>query len=138
RSSAQDLRSGRCAHPPGLQQLIHRRSAGRQFSASAGAGLARLMGDSMRRVGGTIAFAIACTCMFVTVSARADVDVLPFNWQFSVEIPMRDGVRLHATVYRPRGEAQPTPCIFTLTPYVAQTYHDRGVYFASNGYAFLT
>src|ERR1700761_4748841 len=57
---------------------------------------------------------------------------------WGVKIPMRDGVQLQATVYTPRGEAKPAPCIFTLTPYIAQSYHDRGMYFAAHGLAFLT
>lgn len=56
--------------------------------------------------------------------------------QWGLGIPMRDGVRLHATLYRPV-TADPRPAIMTLTPYVAQTYHERGTYFASHGYPFL-
>jgi len=32
----------------------------------------------------------------------------------------------------------PTPIVFTLTPYIGQTYHDQAMYFASHGYAFVT
>jgi len=49
---------------------------------------------------------------------------------------MRDGVRLDATVYKPRGQKDPLPVIFTLTPYVADSYLDRALYFAKNGYVF--
>jgi putative CocE/NonD family hydrolase len=59
-----------------------------------------------------------------------------FRW--GVKIPLRDGVRLQATVYTPKGQSAPAPCIFTLTPYIAQSYHDRGIYFAAHGYPFLT
>ena len=59
-------------------------------------------------------------------------------FEFGLEIPLRDGVKLAATKYSPRGAAAPLPCIFTLTPYIAQTYHDRGLYFGANGYVFLT
>ena len=45
---------------------------------------------------------------------------------------------LNATVYTPRDQKAPAPCIFTLTPYIAQSYHDRGVYFAAHGLPFLT
>lgn len=62
--------------------------------------------------------------------APEDVD---FQW--GVKIPVRDGVRLNATVYRPRQD-EPTPAIFTLTPYVADSYHERAYYFAQKGYAF--
>ena len=64
---------------------------------------------------------------------QAKVD---FRW--GVKIPLRDGVQLNATVYTPRGQKEPAPCIFTLTPYISQSYHDRGVYFAAHGYPFLT
>jgi hypothetical protein len=52
---------------------------------------------------------------------------------------MRDNVELNATLYLPQssdGSPQKTPVIFTLTPYISDTYHVRGAYFASHGYAF--
>ncbi|HEX5262460.1 MAG TPA: CocE/NonD family hydrolase [Phenylobacterium sp.] len=51
---------------------------------------------------------------------------------------MRDGVTLSAIAYLPREPAAPAPCVFTLTPYVAATYHAPGVYFASHGQPFLS
>lgn len=58
---------------------------------------------------------------------------LDFVWR--VEIPLRDGVHLNATIYKPKGTS-PTPAIFTLTPYISDTYHARAYYFAQHGYAF--
>lgn len=58
---------------------------------------------------------------------------IDFIW--GVKIPMRDGVRLNATVYKPKDSA-PTPAIFTLTPYIGDSYHPRAIYFAQRGYAF--
>jgi len=49
---------------------------------------------------------------------------------------MRDGVKLDATVYKPRDQKDPLPVIFTLTPYVSDSYLDRALYFAKNGYIF--
>ena len=52
---------------------------------------------------------------------------------------MRDKVELNATLYLPKNPstaATRTPVIFTLTPYISDTYHARGVYFATHGYAF--
>jgi putative CocE/NonD family hydrolase len=49
---------------------------------------------------------------------------------------MRDGVKLNATVYRPHQRKEPLPVIFTLTPYISDTYHDRAMYFARHGYVF--
>ena len=60
------------------------------------------------------------------------------KFQWGVKIPLRDGVKLNATVYTPREQKAPAPCVFTLTPYISQSYHDRGIYFASHGYPFLT
>lgn len=54
-----------------------------------------------------------------------------------VPIPLRDGVRLAATLYLPGGQDEPVAAIVTLTPYLAQTYHGRGMFFAARGYAFL-
>lgn len=65
-------------------------------------------------------------------------DGAPVDFTWGVRIPMRDGARLSATLYRPHDQKEPLPCIFTLTPYIAQRSHDRGVYFATHGYVFLT
>lgn len=57
------------------------------------------------------------------------------DFMWGVRIPMRDGIRLNATVYKPK-KTDATPVIFTLTPYIGDTYHSRALYFAQNGYAF--
>jgi len=57
---------------------------------------------------------------------------------------MRDGIRLNAILYLPGpgpgpdGDNTPSPAIFTLTPYVAQTHHEQGIYFATHGFPFLS
>ncbi len=65
-----------------------------------------------------------------------DAANVEFRWD--QKIPLRDGVHLSATVYLPLNQKAPAPCLFTLTPYIGQSYHDRGVYFAAHGYPFLT
>jgi putative CocE/NonD family hydrolase len=65
-----------------------------------------------------------------------DASKVQLSW--GVRIPMRDGVRLNATLYTPRDQKEPAPCVFTLTPYIGQSYHERGVYFAARGLPFLT
>lgn len=57
-----------------------------------------------------------------------------FLW--GVKIPMRDGTRLNATVYRPK-DADLVPAILALTPYIADSYHPRAFHFAQHGYAFV-
>jgi putative CocE/NonD family hydrolase len=55
---------------------------------------------------------------------------------WGAKIPMRDGVKLNATIFKPKTMASPLPVIFTLTPYIADSYQDRALFFARNGYVF--
>jgi predicted acyl esterase len=48
--------------------------------------------------------------------ARASVDM-----QWAVKIPMRDGTKLNATIYRPHGQRDRLPLVFTLTPYIGDS-----------------
>src|SRR5207249_1364230 len=57
---------------------------------------------------------------------------------WAVKVPLRDGVKLNATIYRPAGVSRAIPAIVTITPYTADTYHDRAMYFARHGYVFLS
>ena len=62
-----------------------------------------------------------------------------YDLRWRVKIPMRDKVELNATLYLPKtpdGSPPKTPVIFTLTPYISDSYHARAAYFASQGYAF--
>jgi uncharacterized protein len=62
-----------------------------------------------------------------------------YDLRWGVKIPMRDKAELNATLYLPKtpdGSLPRTPVIFTLTPYISDTYHARGAYFASHGYTF--
>jgi uncharacterized protein len=56
--------------------------------------------------------------------------------QWAVKIPMRDGVKLNATVFTAHGQKGPQPVIFTFTPYIGDSYTDRAVYFAKHGYVY--
>ncbi|MEY2547254.1 MAG: uncharacterized protein QOG48_2371 [Verrucomicrobiota bacterium] len=67
-------------------------------------------------------------------AAPTDYDI-----RWGVKIPMRDKIELNATLYLPKSpnDAPPkTPVVFTLTPYISDTYHARAAYFASHGYVF--
>ncbi|HLW35514.1 MAG TPA: CocE/NonD family hydrolase [Chthoniobacterales bacterium] len=62
-----------------------------------------------------------------------------YDIKWGVKIPMRDKVELNATLYFPKtpdGSQPKTPVIFTLTPYISDSYHPRAAYFASHGYVF--
>ena len=63
---------------------------------------------------------------------ESDVDL-----QWGVRIPMRDGVELAATVYKPAGQKEAQPVVFTLTPYIGDSYHPRAMYFARHGYVYV-
>src|SRR5260370_38130719 len=61
--------------------------------------------------------------------ASADYDL-----RWGVKIPMRDKIELNATLYLPKtidGSSPLAPVIFTLTPYISDSYHARAANFAS-------
>ena len=58
------------------------------------------------------------------------------DMQWAVKIPMRDGVKLNATIFTAHGQKEPVPVIFTFTPYIGDSYTDRAVYFAKHGYVY--
>ncbi|HEY6843934.1 MAG TPA: CocE/NonD family hydrolase [Thermoanaerobaculia bacterium] len=70
------------------------------------------------------------TC-FLMATPPASVEM-----QWAVKIPMRDGVHLNATVFQPAAQKDPLPVVFTLTPYLADSYLDRALYFARHGYVY--
>src|SRR4051794_9463623 len=61
----------------------------------------------------------------------ADNDI---NLIWGVELPMRDGVKLNATVYTPREMQTPLPAIVMLTPYGFFFVHPTAVELAKHGY----
>jgi putative CocE/NonD family hydrolase len=73
-----------------------------------------------------------------TAAAVADSPETPaeIDLDWGVRIPMRDGITLNATVYKPRHPHGRLPVICTMTPYIADTYHDRAMYFARKGFLF--
>jgi len=75
------------------------------------------------------------TLLLVATTAAAEVPK-SVEMRWGVKIPLRDGVRLNATVFQPAGQTGPLPVVFTLTPYLADSYLDRAMYFARNGYVF--
>jgi putative CocE/NonD family hydrolase len=73
----------------------------------------------------------------MTAPVRGDSQLDSVDVHWNVKVPLRDGVHLTATLYRPRNQCGPSPCILTLTPYVADSFHERGTYFAANGFTFV-
>lgn len=53
-------------------------------------------------------------------------------------IPMRDGINLSANIYFPASDKKSYPVILIYTPYVNDEAVERGMYFAKEGYVFVT
>jgi len=54
-----------------------------------------------------------------------------------VRIPMRDGLSLHAAVWRPRGHTEPVSAVMELTPYGIDHLNEDGVFWAAEGFAYV-
>jgi uncharacterized protein len=83
--------------------------------------------------------ALSASLFLLPGTVQADeIDYAGVRLQSFIKIPLRDGVRLNADVYLPGAGDAPRACVLTMTPYISQTYHERGVYFASHGYPFIS
>ncbi|MBI3405898.1 MAG: CocE/NonD family hydrolase [Acidobacteria bacterium] len=90
-----------------------------------------------RTVGGLVAlsvFLLATGVNSQTSPAKDNEKGVSFQW--AIKIPMRDGVKLNATIYSPKNAKESLPVVFTFTPYISDTYHERAMYFARNGYVY--
>jgi putative CocE/NonD family hydrolase len=79
-------------------------------------------------------------CPLAAIAGPSDptaASAMPYRIEWGVKIPLRDGVSLDATIFRPATE-KPVPVILTLTPYVADRFEDVGAAFARAGYAFAS
>lgn len=53
-------------------------------------------------------------------------------------IPMRDGVQLAATIWRPSDQDKPLPVVLVMTPYITDETQERAVKFATHGYVYVS
>jgi hypothetical protein len=89
-------------------------------------------------------FAALCLVLCASVAhARAPASPggdqrIPIQIAWDHKIPMRDGVKLSAIVFRDPRQTKPLPVILTLTPYIADGAANQGTYFAQNGYVFVS
>ncbi len=95
--------------------------------------LARAMRPPRFLPAGLVLAALAFPLLAPTPAASAQeekgVDLI-----WGLKIPMRDGVQLNATVYKPKDMREPLPVVLTLTPYVSDAHHGRAYDLAQNGY----
>jgi len=54
--------------------------------------------------------------------------------QMGLKIPMRDGINLAATIFKPKDMQKPLPVILHFTPYIANRFATRAMWFARRGY----
>jgi hypothetical protein len=90
----------------------------------------------VRNVALSIVGILAGLCLAVAAPAQ-EAAATPTDLQWGVKIPLRDGVRLNATVFRPHTQKESLPVIFTFTPYISDSYTDRAEYFAGHGYVYV-
>ncbi|HJU27355.1 MAG TPA: CocE/NonD family hydrolase [Rhodanobacteraceae bacterium] len=53
-------------------------------------------------------------------------------------IPLRDGVQLAATIWRPSNQSKPLPAVLVMTPYITDETQERAVKFAEHGYVYVS
>ena len=88
----------------------------------------------------TLALVLAGGALGAQQPAAAAYDPAAYE-QRSADIPMRDGVKLHVEIFRPKGATEPLPFIFSRTPYGVGGAKNRltGSYkaLAEEGYIFV-
>ncbi len=85
----------------------------------------------------SIRFAVAFI-LGLNFSIAQDLDSLDVRMKFYQKITMSDGLHLSSNVYLPNDSIEKYPVILVITPYIADENHARGLFFARNGYAFIT
>ena len=82
--------------------------------------------------------AVALLALLIPVSASGQTAASTDRDVFITDatIPMRDGVELHARIWRP-APVDSVPAIISLTPYTTDDAHDRARFFAEHGYAYV-
>ena len=87
-----------------------------------------------------LALVLASVPLGAQQPAAAAYDPAAYEQQ-SADIPMRDGVKLHVEIFRPKGATEPLPFIFSRTPYGVGGAKNRlsGSYkaLAEEGYIFV-
>ncbi|HTF61727.1 MAG TPA: CocE/NonD family hydrolase, partial [Edaphobacter sp.] len=78
--------------------------------------------------------------VFFAVTPNIEAQATPaatndYELQLLLKVPMRDGIRLNATIYRPVHATSPLPVIFSLSPY-PMLARDGGGDLASHGYIY--
>ena len=74
----------------------------------------------------------------LVVNAPAFCEEQNYTFQKNVMIPMRDGIRLAANIFTPKGDGEKYPVILVRSPYgKSDEKHGGGIKYASNGYVYV-
>jgi putative CocE/NonD family hydrolase len=90
-------------------------------------------------VGLLIAVSLACLMVPSAMAASTSADT---GENVTVDlhrmIPMRDGVSLAATIWKPADMHGPLPVVMVMTPYISDETQQRAVKFAEHGYVYVS
>ena len=87
----------------------------------------------------SISIAWVISILFAGVCSQAHAgEEQAVSVEMGVKIPMRDGVNLGATVYKPKDMKKPLPAILHLTCYIADGWSSRALWFTRKGYVHVT
>jgi hypothetical protein len=87
----------------------------------------------------TLWLAVCASAAHAQAPAAPDLSKrIPVQLTWDQKIPMRDGVKLSAIIFRDPKQTQRLPVILTMTPYIADHAAKQGRYFAQNGYVFVS
>ncbi len=74
--------------------------------------------------------------LILSLAGAYGQEIAGYDVLWGIKVPMRDGINLGATVYKPDAQRVPLPVILDITPYIGDTYHARAKYFSQNGYVY--
>jgi len=84
-----------------------------------------------RSVAARILIALLIAQVSLVLAARTAMADVILEWDHKVKL--RDGVRLSATIYKPRDQAAPLPCVVAFSSYPVDYIAHAGVEFAGVG-----
>ncbi len=84
-------------------------------------------------------FVLLCFILLSINLQSQDNDLSAVDINFYQKIELSDGTNLSANIYKPANlEEKKLPVVLIVTPYVSDENHERGMFFAKNGYIFIT
>jgi len=98
------------------------------------------MGRSAMKTGWKLLAGLCLALVLALPATAAESEAKPENVIVDLHhmIPMRDGVQLAATIWRPSDQAKPLPVVLVMTPYISDETQERAVKFATHGYVYVS